>query len=56
MMTTKTEAGRAGFKLDTYEARVAQAQAAAELAAAQTIQKMIDQGFTEEEIQAVTAL
>ena len=52
-MTTKTETGKAGFSIDTYETRAAQAKADAELAAAQTVQKMIDQGFTEEEIKTV---
>ena len=41
------------FSLDTYEARAAEAKAAAELAAAQSVQKMIDAGFTDEEINAV---
>ena len=55
-MSTKIEAGQAGFKLETYEARAAKAQADAELAAAETVQKMIDAGFTEQEIQAVIAV
>ena len=41
------------FSLDTYEARAAQAKADAELAAAQSVQKMLDAGFTEAEINAV---
>lgn len=41
------------FALSTYEARAAQAKAEAELAAARTISKMLDAGFTEEEINAV---
>lgn len=52
-MTTKIEAGIAGFKIDTYETRAAQAKADAELDAAQTVEKMMEQGFTEEEIVSV---
>lgn len=52
-MTTKLEAFQAGFKIDTYESRRDLAKANAELAAAVTIQKMIDRGFTAEEIQTV---
>ena len=55
-MSTKIDAGMAGFSIDTYEARAAQAQAEAELAAAETVQKMIDAGFTEEEIQSILSV
>lgn len=55
-MITKIEAGQAGFKLETYEARAAKAQADAELAAAETVQKMLDAGFTKEEIEAVLSV
>lgn len=41
------------MSLATYEARVAKYQAEIELAAAQTIEKMIQQGFTEEEINSI---
>ena len=52
-MATSQEFIAVEFSLETYEARAAQAKADAELAAAQTVQKMIDAGFTQEEIDAV---
>lgn len=52
-MATKDQFIAIEFSLDTYEARAAQAKADAELAAAQSVQKMLDAGFTEEEINAV---
>ena len=55
-MATKQEFIAVEFSLDTYEARAAQAKADAELAAAQSVQKMIDAGFTEEEIEAVLSV
>ena len=55
-MSTKLEAGIAGFSIETYEARAAQAKAEADLAAAATVQKMLDAGFTDEEIQAILAV
>ena len=43
------------YSLETYEQRVATAQAELELKKQQTIQKMVDLGFTEEEIDAATS-
>ena len=55
-MIDKVTTGVAGFSIDTYEARAAKAKADAELAAAQTVEKMMEQGFTEEEIKAVLSV
>ena len=52
-MATSNEFIAVEFSLETYEARAAQAKADAELAAAQTVQRMLDAGFTQEEIDAV---
>ena len=41
------------FALGTYEERAALARAELELAAAETVDKMYEQGFTEEEINSV---
>lgn len=41
------------FSIDTYETRAELARAEAELAAAETVEKMLEQGFTEEEINSV---
>ena len=46
---------KAGFSLSTYEARRNAAIADLEAKKAESIQKMIDAGFTEEEINAVLA-
>lgn len=43
------------YSLETYEERVAAAQAELELKQQQTIEKMRGLGFTEEEIAAVTS-
>ena len=55
-MATKNEFIAVEFSLDTYEARAAQAKADAELAAAQSVQKMIDAGFTDAEITAILSV
>lgn len=52
-MATTNEFIAVEFAIDTYESRAALAKAEAELAAAQTVEKMIEQGFTEEEINSV---
>ena len=55
-MATRNEFIRVAFSLSTYEERAAQARAEAELAAAATIQRMLDAGFTEEEINSVLSV
>ena len=55
-MATKNEFIAVEFSLETYEARAAQAKADAELAAAQTVQRMLDAGFTEAEITSVLSV
>lgn len=55
-MAKKNEFIAVEFSLSTYEERAAQAKADAELAAAETVQRMLDAGFTEKEITSVLSV
>jgi hypothetical protein len=52
-MATTSEFIATEFALSTYEERANLAKAELELAAAETVEKMYEQGFTEEEINSV---